>query len=781
MKQKLHSTINVLGLAIGVAACIIVGLFLYQELNFESSQKNRDQVFRIVQIDEDEFRAQTPGLLGVEMRDKFPEVSHLLRLHTSWGDLVRYKDVALYADDVIFASGNFFDMFTYNVILGDVSNFMRTEDTAVITRSFAQKYFGDENPLGKTMTLNNNLEITITGLIEDTPKNSHLQFGLAVNYQSLYKTNVGEYIEQWGAIFNSYTYAMVKPNSDIELLNRKLSKEYSQVNPRDDKVERNLKLQPIKDIHLRSNIEGKLLANGSAQYLIILSIVSIFILLLASINFINLTTAKAVKRAKEIGVRKVFGAFRIQLIRQFLTESMMISTMSLIISFILIELAKPQLVSLMENDFLNNLYNPISVLTIILFVLVLGVFAGIYPAFVLSSFKPISALKTKSLYSGNDKKSILLRRGLVVFQFCVAILLVIGTITINKQIRFMRNYDIGFDKEQIVKIGTPDRLYKHELALKDELKKIKGVESYSTCLGVPMGGYGFGLSMFTDEEAGENFYINTRFMDENYFDLFGLQLIAGENLSKFSNTEEPQNIIINETTVKKLGFSSPEEAIGKSYKISLNDLRPTIVGVVKDVPVGSLKSKISPVVYTKWNIMYREYAVKINTHAIDETIDQLEKVWHKFYPDYPFEFSFLDIEIDNKYKSERRLFKFITIFSSLAIFIAALGLIGLTTYTVEQRKKEVGIRKILGSTVGEIITLMTSEFVILISIANAISWIVGYFLLDKWLSDFAYRISVSFDIFILSAVVSLLVAILSTGFIVWRSANSNPVECLKYE
>lgn len=781
MKQKLHALINILGLAIGIASCIIVGLFLYQEFNFESSQLNRDLIFRITQIDEGKLEVQTPALLAENMQNKFPEISNHIRLHFSWDDLVKYENVKLYSDEIIYADPDFFDVFTYDIISGDVTNFIRQEDTAVITKSFANKIFGEANPLGKTLILNNDHEIIITGLINDTPKNSHFTFGMVVSYKSLYKTDIANYIKQWGATFNSFTYVMVKPETDIELLNQKYSKEYSKLNPREDNTDHIVKLQAIKDIHLKSNSSSELSKNGSVQYLLILATVSLFILILASINFINLTTAKAVKRAKEIGVRKVFGAFRIQLIRQFLTESILISILALGISFVFIELCKPQLLSLMDNDFLLNLYSPFTLLTIALSVILIGIIAGIYPAFILSDFKPISALKTKNLFSGNSKSSVILRRTLVVFQFSIAILLIIGTITINKQIRFMRNYDIGFNTSQTLKISTPDRLFRHEEALKAELSKIKGVENYSTCLGIPVSGYGFGLNMYIDKEAGKAFMINARFIDENYFNLFGLELIAGENLSNFPNNVEPQNIVVNETVIKNLGFSSPEEAIGKSFEISLNSLSPTIIGVVKDKPVSSLRNKISPVVYAKWNIMFREYAVKVNPQFIDDTIKELDEVWTKFYPDYPFEFSFIDTVIDSQYKEEKKLFKFITIFSSLAIFIAALGLIGLTTYTIEQRKKEIGIRKILGSTVNEIITLMTTEFVILILISNAISWGIGYYLLEKWLSNFAFRISISFDIFVLSAVISLLVALLSTGLIVWKSANSNPVECLNYE
>lgn len=623
----------------------------------------------------------------------------------------------------------------------------------------------------------------VNGVIKDVPVNSQFRFDFIAPYASLEKQPVSGYFSQWSCTFGSYTYMLVGNGFDPKSFEKKTAnffKTHTDLKEGDWRVI----AVPLSDIHLNSRLADEIEENSSISKIIIISSIALFILLLACINFVNLSTARASRRALEIGIRKVMGAGKSQLVKQFLGESVLISLVALVFSGFTILLIMPSFSTLVGTNIGFNLINNWSTLLMIVGgVVIVGLLAGIYPAFFISSYEPVKVTRG-NVSSGDSGKqsSSFLRKGLVVFQFSISIVLIAGTIIVNLQLNYLRGFDMGFDKKQMIVLPVHEKFGDIYKTVKNEIVNIPGVVSVTAGLGAPVTFNSINTVCKPNgtDDRGE-FPIVVNSIDYDYMGQFGVQIVAGRNFSEEYSNDFPNSMIINEKMARRLGFNNVKDAIGKSYIISLNNYKPEIIGVVKDFNAGSLHNEISSQVFMinpKW---FKELIVKANSTNMPSTISKLKGVWEKFFPKYPFEYSFLDESIDRMYKSEDRYSQVISVFSVVALFIACLGLLGLASFIAKQRKKEIGIRKVHGASIESIIQIVSGEFAILVIIGNLIAWPTAYYFMNKWLQEFAYRVDLSWWIFIVSGLMTLIIAMLTVGYQAIKAAVANPVESLKNE
>lgn len=789
LKQRAYSIINILGLALGLAACVLVGLYIWQEMHFDDYHENGDRIYRIsvsTHTPQGTFpSAETPALTAPVLDQKYPEIQSISRIYFSGRDLITTADKKLYEEDIIFADDGFFDIFTHLFIYGDKETALREKNSIILTRSAAEKYFDTSNPMGRSLTLNNNVTFKVTGVIADVPVNSHFTFEMAATYSSLVDLPVGIYLDQWGATFGSYTYVLLHKGSDPVEFSNKIAPYLNDTMKVIDGVTKSFIFQPVDSIHLHSDLEDEIEPNSSVTNLLILGSIALFILILACINFVNLTTARSVKRAREIGVRKVFGAERQQLISQFLGESILITMVSLICALVIVELFTPAFNGLIGTELSYSFFSDPGIsIAILASAIITGILSGLYPAFFLTKYQPVKVIKG-SMHTSKGE-SAFLRKFLVLLQYCISVILIILTIAINMQVRYMRSFDMGFDSDEVIVLKTPERMSYNSEMIKAELNALPGVINTTASLGIPVFGSGFGTNLIPDmAHEDESFMVSVRMIDHDYLDFYGIKLIAGHTLEELGETDYYSKTLVNEAAVGKLGFSSPADALGNSYTIGLSDgtkrFSPEIVGVVQDFHFNSLHEEVSPLLFTHWSFLFQELSIKISPHNAPETLKQIGEVWKKIYPDHPFDYSFLDEKIDAMYEAEERSFKVITTFSVLAIFIACLGLLGLISYTTEQRKKEIGIRKVLGASSNDVITLISMEFIKIIAIANLIAWVISYFIISKWLIAFPYKAQISIPVYFSAGVATLLISAITVSFTVFRSASENPVNTIGYE
>ncbi len=786
LKQKVYSLINVFGLAIGIAACIIVGIFIENELSFDKHNTNAEKILRVainkIRSNTESISAESPALLAPTMVDEYPDVKYASRIYFSSDDLVQYGDSKFYENNVAYADPDYMKMFTHSIIIGKRENLLLDKNTVILTESAAKKYFDNDNPVGKVLRINNQFDFIIEAVIEDVNPNSHFTFDFLASYESLMDQRVGNFITQWGATFGSYTYIMLNEGISKDAFQQKCSNLITEKSGPTPGLDIKLILQPMLDIHLYSNLDDEIQPNSSITFILIIISIALFILILAGINFVNLSTARAVKRAREIGVRKVVGALRIQIIKQFLSESILISLIALLVSVLLVELFKPVFAAYigtnLEFKYLTNV-NHIAV--VVLTTCLVGICAGLYPAFVLSYIKPINALKSKSSLQAGVGGGINLRKILVVFQYSISLILIITTLVINDQTTFMRNFNMGFDKDYMLRFETPNRIGDKYKTYKTEFGRIPGVLSSSACLGSPISDNGFGTNLKPKvENNGEQFSIGVRFVDHDYIEHFGLELIAGQPLSAYSENNNEGIMIVNESLVKSLGYT-PNEALGKSYRLGLNQYEPQIAGVVKDYNFKSLHEEIQPNVFMYLPSFFRELVLKVEAKNLSETMASIESLWNNYYPDYPFQYSFMDDEIDKYYKSEEQAAGVVATFSTIAIIIASLGLIGLTFYTTEDKRKEIGVRKVMGASVTDIVKGLTWEFLMLIAIASGVALPIGYYLSEKWLSQFPYQVDISLFLFLNAALIVVAISLSVISYSVIKSAAANPIDSLRSE
>ncbi len=800
IKRKVFSLINILGLAIGMAVCLMIILFIQSETGYDAFQQNGDHVYRMVLERKYPGRSTSyaiiPPSIGEAVKREFPEV----RENTRMFDLSNNAGFALTIGDKVFeernvyaADSNFFRVFSCNAVAGDPLTALIKPNSVVITQAAADKLYGG-NALGKLfVTEVNNAKVSyqVNAVVKNWPVNSHFHFDVLISSLSFPQLAKPDYVG-----FAAYTYLLLDKNSTAASLEQKfpiIIKKYvagSIAQNFGETYEQFVRegngyhyyLQPIKQIHLTSNLEAELSPNGSVTAVYIFAAIAIFILLLACVNFVNLSTSLSVERAKEVGIRKTFGSERKSIINQFLLESVLISLFSMAVAFALVAFFIPFFNQLSGKSIsINYFFVPVHFFALLLFSIITGVIAGIYPAFVLSSFNPIMVLKGRFK---SNKQGLLLRNGLVVFQFAISIILIIATITVNRQMGYMMGDKLGFNKDHVIIINNAFGLKQNTQAFKDELLKIPGVSEISKASTIPGGDGFFGV---TYQPVGSKKPVTGRGIvaDENYAKLLGLEVVKGRFFSK-DFPSDTSSVVLNETAVVELGLKNP---IGQ--RLSSPDLnRPgapplvfTVVGVVGDFHYQSLHQKITPLIfnYTKQAALANLIAVRVRSDDFQSVLKQIENNWNTYVKDQPFHYSFLDQKIAEQYLSEQTTQRLFTIFSALAIFIACIGLMGLAAFATQQRVREIGVRKVLGASVAGIITMLSVDFLKLIVWSVLLAFPVAWWCAHNWLQNFAYRIDVSWWIFALAGTLSVVIAMLTISFQAIKAAMANPVRSLRSE
>lgn len=779
-RHRGFSFLNIAGLAIGLAASFLILLYVAFELSYDNSHTKGDDIYRVVAdiktpsevLDIDRPAWAVPPVL----ENDFEEIEATVRI-LNLGPLVKNGSIKYQETNMVAADSEFFNVFDFKLLQGNPDNVLKEPYTIVLSETTARKYFGNQNPIGQTLLVSDdNLVVRVTGIMADIPENSHIRPELVQSLSTFTESLNPELKTQWGN-YGPAAYILLNSNTNPKELESKFPEFMERNNGENMESSQmfvTLLLEPFKDVYLHSTRGGN--GNGSITNVYVFSIVALFILLIACINFINLTTARSVERAKEVGIRKVIGAGKRQLGLQFIGESVIISLLAFILSVVFIALCSPLFNDMAGKVISDGIFtNPGNLLTLFTISLVIGILAGIYPALVLTSFKPVSVLKGSF---STSTKGTLLRKGLVITQFTISIALIIGTIIIYNQMSFMRNQDLGFNKEQTVVLEiNPSSV---QTSLKLTLDNVPGVLSTSLGSAVP-GGNTNGAYSEIENKVGEMQVANldAYFVDHDYISQFDLKVVAGREFSREFVTDSTQAMIVNEKAVQLLGYSSPEEAIGAKY--DQWGSKGEIIGVVKDFHFKSLQQNILPLTMRIEPGNTDIISVKISPDNIQQTLASIESSWQNLVPDTPFSYYFLDEFFDRQYRSEERFGNLFLYFASLAILISCLGLLGLAAYSTLQRKREIGIRKVVGSSIFGIVNLLAKDFLKLVGIAFLIATPIAWFLMNSWLEDFAYRIDIKLWVFCLAGASALFIALATVSFHAIKASLANPVKSLRTE
>jgi putative ABC transport system permease protein len=782
-RHKGYSFINTAGFAIGMACCLLILIYVRHELSYDSYHKDVERTYRIAQ----DIRTQTANrifapispMVAPTLKADHPQVEYAARTIPARSRLVKRGETFFYEDRFMYADQELLDIFTIPFIQGNPRDALTRPNTLVISQRMAHKYFGSANPLGETLKINER-ELEITGVVEDSPENTHMKYDLIASLMTLKDWNE---MSNWHSTM-FYTYLKLKPNVNVE--------EFSQQVARiaDKYVGERLKnwgdvyhyfLQPISSIHLHSHLSYEIEPPGNPTYIYIFSFVGVFILLIASLNFMNLSTARAANRAKEVGLRKVVGAQKLQLIGQFLGESLLVAFLSLGLAMITARFAITLLNNLTRVSLsFDELLKPGVLSLLIGGAVLVGLAAGLYPAFVLSAFRPALTLKGST---ATGARSVTMRTVLVVVQFAISVGLIIGTLTMYRQFNFMKNQYLGFEKEQ--KLVLPLRgginIQKNFESVKDMFSKYPSITGITVSSTVPGRGVSnFGISLVGEDDP-KNQSMYHMYFDDDFIPDYGIEIAAGRAFQKGMSTDFMGAFLINEAAVKAFGWSSPEEALGKRLQTGHGGRINPIIGVTKNFHYRGLQSEVEPLVmeFLPWTFRYITLSVDITD--LKEILAFVESQWKELFPGNPFERFFLDTDFDRQYRADEQVGSIFGIFTLLGLFIACLGLLGLASFTAESRTKEIGIRKVLGSSVIGIVLMLSRQFTKWVLVANLIAWPVAYFAMHKWLQNFAYRIRLDILTFALSGLLVLAVALLTVSYQSIKAAIANPVDSLRYE
>lgn len=780
-KNRGYSILNIGGLAMGMTAGFLILLYISFELSYDGFYSKASRIYRVVTdittpSDQYENAVVDWNILG-ELQSDFPEIEDNTRVFNRDID-VQVNNENYKESKAIAADPAFFNLFDFKLIQGNPATALSSPLSIVLSKTKAQKYFGKEDPMGKTLKImDGQYSVTVTGVMEDIPDNTVIKGDLILSL-STYTEIIDLSLNDSWAEFSNFGYVLLNKNVNPDILEKKI-KTYNEKAHGDQMKETNLKLvyhlEHLKDVYLYSNRGG---ASAQINNVYVFSLIALFIVLIAAINFINLSTARSVERAKEVGIRKVIGAQKGQLAFQFLSESVIICFFAFVLSVILAMLALPYFNELAGKIVATNIFEkPSNILSLSGIAVGIALIAGSYPALILSSFKTIHVLKGK--FSGSSRGT-LLRKGLVISQFTISIILIMGTIIIYNQTHFMRSQDLGFSKEQLIFLETGSGA--GQKLLESALAKNPNILSMSTGSGVPGGGGNMEavLSIVENSEGRDQTLALKRYIvDPHYITQLGIELIAGRNFSKQFASDSTQAVILNEKAIKLLGFVNPENALGKNF--DQEDKKGQIIGVVKDFHFTSLQKEIRPLSIVMGTTNNQLLNLKVSTTNLKETLSSIETYWDQYFPNKPFDYYFLDEFFDRQYRSEQRFGNLFLNFAILAIFISCLGLLGLAAYSTLQRRREIGIRKILGASVPGIINLLSKEFIKLVGIAFLIAVPIAWFGMYKWLQDFAYRVDISWWIFALAGISAIGIAILTISFQAIKAAIANPVKNLRTE
>ncbi len=785
VRNKSYSIINVAGLTLSMACGIFIFSLVSQHLSYDNFHHNPDQTYRIVtemHRDNIGYTNCVPSPLGEYFRNDYTYAEKVARVYMEPGALVTLKRENTLTkfketDGIAFAETSFFDIFNFPLLYGDAASALTEPNAAIVTERIARKYFGDQDAIGETFWLENKIPFTVKGVLKNLPSNTDIKSEIFVSYVTLkaHSPWLADETGGWGGIRSGmYCYVRLQADASAAKVEEVLSA-YVKIHRAESKNVHHYKLQPLNDIHFNAQYGGPMGKNK----LWILTILGVFLIATACLNFVNLATAQALRRSKEVGVRKVLGSFRFQLFWQFIFETGIITFMSILAACIIAYVTFP-----MINTFFNTAIDVNSIVDkwLLLFVLVLGIvvtlLAGYYPGLVLSGFRPVAALKGR--LSQQNVGGFNTRRTLIVVQFAISQVLIIGMIVIMHQMKFATQSHLGFDKDAIVMVTMGrDSTGTRASVLKNEITGIPGVEKISLCFAAPSSEYEWGNSIRFDNSVEEvNFRTSMKLADADYLSTFDLELVAGRNLSPSDTVKE---ILVNETLIHKLNLQSPEEALGRMISANNGSMNGAIVGVVKDFHDKSFHEEISPILITTYTRDYMNYAVKLNMAHAKGVLSDIESLWQQQHPDQIFEYEFLDESIAHFYEAEETMLRLIQTFSFIAIFIGALGLYGLVSFMVSQKVKEIGIRKVLGGTGHHIVWIFGKEFVRLIVIAFLIAAPLGWWLMSNWLKDFEFQTQISSWPFVWAMGCSLVVAAVTVSYQVLTTALMNPVNSLRSE
>jgi putative ABC transport system permease protein len=786
LKDKAYSAINILGLTIGITCSLFLLMYILDELSFDRYHANAKNIYRVVSNIKEPDNAFTWAVaqrpLGVELRDNYPEVSNAVRFDGTNRNLYRNGDIQFYEDKFFLADSTVFDMFSYDFIAGDPATALDNAFSLVLTERTAKKYFANPtDALNQSLQNEQNETFKITGVMKDVPLNSHFRFdGLMAS-----STRAG-FSGSWGN-FGTTTYIQLPDDYDLGRMYTNFDKIINEkVNPIFEKYGIKIKyeLQPILDIHLHSKIADEAEAGGDISYIYIFSAVAAFMILIACINYMNLATARSTSRAKEVGLRKVMGSARRLLVAQFLTESVVVTVISLALSLLLIYLTLPGFNTLANKQlaFSYILATPV-LISLVGIVLVTGILGGSYPAFYLSGFSPLSVLKGKLASKGG---SAVFRKILVVMQFGLSIFMLISTLVVFDQLQFLREKDLGFEKENVVRLSVDPRTPRPRMTeFVQQLRKIPAVVSVGRASASP--GQGIGKAIFKVEDAEGKMVdrgVDLYGADFDFVDALGMKIVNGRNFSKDNPGDTSFAVLVNESMVTRMGWKDP---LGKKFRVdSQNDngdgFNRQVVGVVKDYNQASLYDPIEPLMIVL-DINPFNVFIRLAPGDPRTSITTLETEWKSMFPSQPFQYDFLDADLDSQYQADKKRSQIFTAFSGLTIVIACLGLLGLAAYTTEQRTKEIGVRKVLGANIKGLVLLVSKEFFVWVTIGTLIAFPFAWFFTDRWLENFAYRIQLGdeWPTFVVAAVLALVITMITVGYHVVRAAIANPVNALRDE
>ena len=804
-RNKLTAFINIAGLSLAMACAILIYLFVSDEISYEKYHSKADRIYRVTRSfhsPEGEVNLHLANVappIGPLLKNDFGEIETLART-INYGIVVSLEEngqvkMSNNEPEIFLAEPNIFKIFDIEIKSGDPVKSLERPFTIMLSENAAKRYFNDENIIGKRLRVNNQFDLEVTGVYKNFPLQSHWHPEFLVSFITLENDNIygRKGLEtNWGN--NSFgTYFLLQEGADPKKLEASLPAfidkhfgNYARANwgvPPDWKASSTTTLfvQKVTDIHLRSHLDDEIEANGNITNVYMMSVIGLFIVLIACFNFVNLSTARATKRAKEVGMRKVVGAYRAQLINQYLSESILTAVLALIFA---VGIAFGALSSL--NTFTNKqlsldlLHNVPLGIGLILFALVIGTLAGIYPAFVISSFKPALTLKGQQ---GMAPGKSFLRKGLVVSQFTISIILIIATLVIFRQLDYLNSRSLGYDRNQVVTLPYYGELAANYDAFYNELTKSTAIKNVGRSSRIPTGrlldSYGSARVLKGDSLTDAQVDLKTIIADTEFFDTYGITISQGRKFSKDILTDDSLAFIINEAAAKEIGWENPEEYLEKEFLYA--DVKGKLIGIVEDFNFESLHQQIRPMIFWQRRDNYNALSIKINSDQMKEGLAQLEKVWKSFLPARPFDYQFLSERYRSLYEAEQKQSQLFTAFAGLAIFIASLGLFGLATFNTMQRIKEIGIRKVLGASIPNILTLLSKEIIILIIAANVVAWPLAWYFMNKWLDTFAYHIDMDVLVYVLAAVAAILIALITVSAQTIKAAMSNPAKTLRYE
>lgn len=794
LRNRSYSILNILGLALGITCSLLLFIIIRYELGIDTFHAAPENIYRLVVHERYESGTIQSGSMhfpaATVLRNNNPGIEQMAQIYGDEevqitvpginGEKAKYFNTD---KPIAFTEPQFFELFDYGLDLQGKGKALQEPNTVLLTQSTAATYFPETEAVGKIISLNNKINLKVAGVLPDLPKNTDFPFGMFISYPTL-KQYVEYDLGGWSALTSQHNlYLKLPANADTAHLRAAISETLKAQLPEKKRARETFVLQPLKDLHYNSTYETFSRRSTSPEVIGIMVAVGLFLLVTACINFINLATAQATKRTKEVGMRKVLGSSQTQLMLQFLGETFLLTLAAGLFSIIMAELTLPYLNKLLDLELtFNLLQEPELLLFFGLEILVVTLFAGLYPAFVLSGFKPIEALKSK--LARQQMAGISMRKGLVLVQFTICQLLIICTLVVSEQMKFMRDKDLGFNKDAVVLVPLTKAPAEKMVAYRQEILNVPGIEQASFIFAPPSSDYTYTTNyVFDNQPNTASSHVNMKLSDENYLDLFEIKLVAGRSFSRQHRGDTIRQIVINETMRRHLGLQAPEAALGKKLTLG-RDLHGIIVGVSHDFHQNSLREQISPTAMVNLgtstsNILF--LAAKIAPSQTAAVIKNLETIWQKAYPDYIFDYQFLDQNIADFYKEDQRRNTLFRIFSGISIFIGCLGLYGLVAFMAAQRTKEVGIRKVLGASLWDITYLFSKEFIQLVLLAFFIAAPLAYYFMNKWLQDFEYRISLGAGAFIIAGLVTLAIALLTMSVQAIRAARRNPVLALKTE